>query len=85
MAPKPFLSNKARVQELDENFLGLPLKEHEIEKELVRSNEPDKMTHRRTSRSLSENLLVLLKLQRNIQKTAKQRQNLQCLKSEWDH
>lgn len=45
MAPEPFLSNKGRVQELDENFLGLPMKEYKMEKELVRSNEPDKMTH----------------------------------------
>lgn len=75
MAPKPCLLNKGRVQELDENFLGLPMKECEMERELVRSNEPDKMTHRRTSRSLSENLLVLLKLYRNIQKTAKQQQS----------
>jgi len=44
MAPRPFLSNKAGVQELDENFLGLPMKECETERELVRSNEPDKMT-----------------------------------------
>lgn len=45
MAPKPCLLNKGRVQELDENFLGLPMKECEMERELVRSNEPDKMTH----------------------------------------
>lgn len=44
MAPKPLLLNKARVQELDENFLGLPMKGYETERDLVRSNEPDKMT-----------------------------------------
>lgn len=36
--------------------------EYETERELLRSNEPDKMTQGRTSRSLSENLLVLLRL-----------------------
>lgn len=62
--PETFLSNKARVEELDENFLELPVKEHEMERERVRSNEPDKLTHQSTSRPLSENLLVLLTLQR---------------------
>lgn len=61
MLPEPRLWGGGGVLELDGNFLGLPAVGCETERELLRSNEPGGMAGCRTSRSLSENLPVLLK------------------------